>query len=255
MNKSSRGTQGYHVPPLDLSSRYIRPHSSTAHLISQIYSEEKLKASKQKQRSKSLSTTQLNRSKSTPGNKTAAGANICSSVCIIVLKLSSSLFCVEISGSEESLTDRGPTVIRAEPQSDDEAAQQRAQGRPDSRGGNRPDSRGGNRPLSGGLQRSAFRSDQSDTSKKKSPQVLTKMATFSMGSDGKDTKDRPRPEILPKSKSTVESRHQQVLQQEEEAARKIEEKRLRVKERQLALENRERQILWLQMIVHLSRSA
>ena len=68
------------------------------------------------------------------------------------------------------------------------------------------------------------------------------MATFSIGADTKDGKDKSRPELLPKSKSSLESRHQQILQQEEDVARKIEEKRLRVKERQLALENRERQM-------------
>lgn len=235
MNKSSRGVQGYPIAPLDLTSRYIRPHSSTAHLISQICSEEKLKASRlaHKLRSKSLNADTLKGSKSIPGRKNPAAPK----------------------GSEEDLPDRSPTVIRvapAESHTDDDILQRGHS----SGGGSRPNSRGGNRPQSGGLQRSAFRSDQSDSSiRKKSPNALTKMATFSMGTDTKDGKDRSRPELLPKSKSSVESRQQQILQLEEDAARKIEEKRLRVKERQLALENRERQILWMQMIVHLSRSA
>ena len=80
MNKSSRGVQGYPIAPLDLTSRYIRPHSSTAHLISQICSEEKLKATRlaHQLRSKSLNADHgaLKGSKSIPGRKNPAGAYI-----------------------------------------------------------------------------------------------------------------------------------------------------------------------------------
>lgn len=242
--KTAKVSRSYHIGQINATSNFLRPNSASAKFVTEVCQQEEMRIQTQRRLLRKAKSQSMDRPPRQLDAMSRTSTQMSAARPAALSDAESFTFDVfEEIGNVDSPT-AGSRPLSGM-QDSPKAGSRPLSGYRSLSGMHRPASGKSDRPASGKSDRPA----SGKSSGKLSPTSMQQMHSF------QDGKSNPK-QIIPISKSkSFETRPKLSKEEKEQTAlAKIEEKRLRVFQKQLDIETKERQVMWLTIIAHFCRT-